>query len=273
MTQKKYPVSVFIIAKNEADRIGRSIISTRDWADEVIVIDSGSEDDTVAVSEKLGARVLYNPWKGYGAQKIFGEKLCRNKWIINIDADEEISKELAEEIKGMFEKGGEPTLKAYHITITIVHRFDSKAHKWAPSNAPIRLFHRDYASFDSEINGLYHDSVIPKADKLKPENIGHLQHIILHRSIRSISHSMEKANFLTGMQAREMFEKGKKPSVVRLIFEPFTAFIKAYLLRRYFIYGLNGFVDSVLFAASRFMRIAKAREYFQEEAFRKHNGV
>lgn len=268
MITKKYPISVFIIAKNEADRISRGIISVRDWADEVIVIDSGSEDDTVAVSESLGARVIYNAWRGYGAQKIFGEKECRNDWIINIDGDEEISEELAEEIKSLFDKG-EPPLKAYNITITIVHRFDTKAHKWAPSNSPIRLFHKDYASFDSEINGLYHDSVIPKADKLKPENIGHLKHIILHRSIRSIAHSVEKANFCTTMQAKEMFEKGKKPTVLRIMTEPLTAFIKAYFLRRYFIYGLNGFIDSVLFASSRFMRISKAREYFQEAAFKK----
>ncbi|MEP2437055.1 MAG: glycosyltransferase, partial [Roseibium sp.] len=78
------PISVFIIAKDEADRIGRTITSVRDWVDEVIVIDSGSSDGTVAVAEQLGARVLENAWPGYGPQKRFGEDQCRNDWLLNL---------------------------------------------------------------------------------------------------------------------------------------------------------------------------------------------
>ena len=72
---EKLPVSVFIIARNEADRIPLTIHSVRDWVDEVIVIDSGSEDDTVQVAESLGAQVVFNEWRGYGPQKVFGESL------------------------------------------------------------------------------------------------------------------------------------------------------------------------------------------------------
>ena len=87
----KLPLSVFIIAVNEADRIALTINSVRDWADEVIVIDSGSTDDTVAVAESHGARVVFNEWNGYGPQKVFGETLCRNDWLLNLDADEEVT--------------------------------------------------------------------------------------------------------------------------------------------------------------------------------------
>jgi glycosyltransferase involved in cell wall biosynthesis len=102
MTQR-LPLSAFIIAKNEADRIPAAIKSVVGWVDEVIVIDSGSEDETVAVAESLGARVVFNEWPGYGLQKRFGEDQCRNDWLLNLDADEEITSALAAEIKAKFD--------------------------------------------------------------------------------------------------------------------------------------------------------------------------
>ncbi len=85
------PLSVFIIAKNEADRIGATIRAVRDLTDDVVVIDSGSTDGPKAVAEGLGARVIFNAWPGYGLQKRFGEEQCRHEWLLNIDADEELS--------------------------------------------------------------------------------------------------------------------------------------------------------------------------------------
>lgn len=99
------PISVFVIAKNEADRIPHTINSVVDWVDEVHVIDSGSEDNTRDVSRELGANVVFNEWPGYGPQKNFGESLCRNKWLINLDADEEITPELREQITLLFAGG------------------------------------------------------------------------------------------------------------------------------------------------------------------------
>ena len=98
----KPPISVFIITKNEADRIIPIINAIKDIADEILVIDSGSTDKTVEIASGLGAKVVYNQWVGYGPQKVFGENLCHNNWILNIDADEEVSEELALEIKHLF---------------------------------------------------------------------------------------------------------------------------------------------------------------------------
>src|SRR5438105_2601638 len=112
----KLPISVFIIALNEADRIGCAIESVREWVDEIIVIDSGSSDDTVKLADSMGARVLYHAWKGYGLQKRFGEEQCRNRWLLNLDADEEITPALAEEIQGLF-ADGEPELAGFILRI------------------------------------------------------------------------------------------------------------------------------------------------------------
>ena len=90
------PISVFIIAHNEEDRIGRAIRSVESFADEVIVVDSGSTDDTVRIAESFGARVIANAWPGYGPQKRFAEEQCRNDWLFNLDADEAATPALAQ---------------------------------------------------------------------------------------------------------------------------------------------------------------------------------
>lgn len=260
MTQQSYPLSVFIIAKDEEDRIPESIKSVIDWVDEVIVIDSGSKDRTVAISNELGASVIYNEWNGYGPQKVFGEGKCRNDWILNIDADEAISPKLKEEIQQLFDNDLINQAKAYHIPIKISTRFATKLPgRFAPSNDPIRLYHKEHAGFkDSSI----HDSVIAKSSDCE---IGKLKNIMIHRCFRSYRHAVEKINFYSTMQAEHMLEKGRKPSAIRILIEPFIAFVKAYTLRRYCLLGIDGFIESVIYAFSRTLRLAKAHEKWKEK--------
>src|SRR3954463_10532396 len=99
------PISIFIIAQNEADRIGDTIRAVRGLSDDVVVIDSGSTDGTQAAAEALGARVIYNPWPGYGPQKRFAEDQCRHKWMLNLDADEVTPPGLFQEIIALFANG------------------------------------------------------------------------------------------------------------------------------------------------------------------------
>ncbi|MBN8827280.1 MAG: glycosyltransferase family 2 protein [Sphingobacteriia bacterium] len=259
----RLPISVFIIAKNEEERIGKVINSVIDFVDEVIVIDSGSVDNTVKLSESLGAKVIFNEWQGYEKQKIFGEELCKNNWILNIDADEEVSSKLKLEIINLFEKS-EPLIKAYRIPITIVHRFDKEPRLFAPTNSPIRFYHKAFASFSfKQFVGESHDSVI--IDPTKVKTIGKFKNKIYHRSLLSIKHAVEKANFVSEAQARDLMAKGRCPSSIRIILEIFTTFFKAYIFRRYFVFGINGFIDSLIFAFARFLRVSKAREMWIEK--------
>src|ERR1700761_4206838 len=140
------PISVFIITKDEEDRVPRAIKSVQGWVDEIIVVDSGSADKTVDVAAKLGAKVLYNEWKGYGLQKVFSEGLCRNKWLLNIDADEEISPELRDQIAAEFQDGT-PHYKAYSFIIKVVSMFAQKPGMFAPRHIQTRLYHKDYFGF------------------------------------------------------------------------------------------------------------------------------
>lgn len=251
---ERLPLSVFIIAQDEEDRIPRAIESVRDWVDEVIVVDGGSEDGTVAVSESLGARVVHNPWPGYGPQKAFAETLCRNRWLLNLDADEEVTPELADEIRALFAKG-EPPLPAYRITVAMRLRFARAHHRLAPNNAPIRLYDREKLGFrDHPI----HDSVVFRDGQ--EGAVGKLRHVVWHRSFRSYAHAIDKLNRYSSMQAEDLVRKGKVPVGVRVVVEPLFAFVKMYLLRRYFLYGVEGWTEAIIYAFWRTMRLAKARE-------------
>lgn len=257
----RLPISAFIIAKNEADRIPKAIRSVRDWVDEVIVIDSGSTDDTVKIAQELGAKTVFNEWKGYGPQKRFGETLCRNTWLFNIDADEEATPEAIAEIKALFAHG-EPEHKAFAMKTVCVFPFEDKPRRFAITMTHGRLYHKDYAGFkDSTV----HDSVVLRdGGELKL-----LKNGLNHYIFRSHAHTVEKVNFYSSMQAEDLYRKGRNPGVPRIFFTPIWAFIKAYFLRGYIVYGLDGVIRSYIYAFSRLIRVAKAREKFQEEAYKK----
>ncbi len=247
----QFQISVFIIAKDEADRIGLTINSVKDWVDEVIVIDSGSSDDTVAVSESLGARVVFNVWRGYGPQKVFGESLCSNDWLLNLDADEEISPELGAEIRALFQRG-QPTDVAYTLPILPLYPFQDAGHRWTAFHHPVRLYRKTCAGFkDSPV----HDSVV-----VHEGGVGHLKGMVIHRSFRSLTHHVEKANEVSSLRAQDLLGKNRNPSGFSLLLIPVLAFFKSYFLRREFVNGIDGIVVSHMYAFQRFIRLAKTRE-------------
>jgi glycosyltransferase involved in cell wall biosynthesis len=246
----KLPISVFIIAKNEGDRIAQTIGSVVDWVDEVIVIDSGSTDDTIKASEAAGARVLYNKWSGYGPQKRFGEDQCRNDWLLNLDADEVISAELATEIQNVFVFG----LKANGYTMRVCNMLPGE--ETVPThtqiNTCLRLYDKRKGRFsDSPV----HDSVMLLEGK--PEA---LKGPVYHKSFRSLEHALGKINYYSTMQADDMMARGKRVMGLRLAIEFPINFFKAYVFRRYMFRGTRGFNYAMIYAFSRFIRLAKLHE-------------
>lgn len=246
---KTLPISAFIIAQNEADRIHIPIQSVKDWVDEIIVIDSGSTDNTVQIAQALGCRVLHNPWPGYGPQKRFAEDQCKNTWLLNIDADEEITPELREEIHALFPA---PPESGYILRIRDLLPGEQTLSRFAHTNFVLRLYNRSKGRFsDSPV----HDSVL-----ITEGTTSILTAPVLHRSYRSWAHVIEKMNRYSSMQAENMQKKGLACPTLRLLLEIPFAFFKDYILRGYIFRGRRGFINAILYSYGRFLRIAKYLE-------------
>lgn len=254
---QKLPISVFIITKNEEDRISQAISSVIEWAAEVIVIDSGSNDNTVQIAKDLGAQTLFREWNGYGEQKIYGESICKNHWVLNIDADEEITHKLRDEILQAFQND-EPEYKAYKFIIKMLDRFSEKPKRFAPAHVRVRLYDKNHAGFKASS---VHDSVELKKTNMPTKTF---KNLVLHRSFRSYRHAIAKINRYSGMQAQDMLERGRRPSQLRIILEPINGFIKGYFFKRYFLLGVDGFIEGFIYAFARMMRLIKARELWKE---------
>jgi glycosyltransferase involved in cell wall biosynthesis len=249
----RLPISVFIIALNEADRIADTIASVQSWVDEVIVIDSGSTDGTQQVSAARGARVLHHDWQGYGQQKRFGEEQCRNRWILNLDADEVVGEALKSRVHALFAKGGPPA-QAYRIPIVEILPGRSRPLPLAHRIVAIRLYDKTHGRFaDSTV----HDTV-----RMHSGQVAELHEIIDHRSSRGIAHSIDKLNRYSTMQAQNLHARGRPLAFAhaRLLVEFPFAFFKAYVLRCYFLAGWQGFSNAMVYGFSRFARVAKYLE-------------
>jgi len=249
----RLPLSAFIIARDEADRIARPIESVIGWVDEVIVIDSGSTDKTVSVAESLGARVVKNDWPGYGPQKRFGEDQCRNDWLLNLDADEEVTPELAAEIRARFADGSHSQADGWRIMIRDMYAHETAPAPWAYGYHQIRLYDRRKGRFSKST---VHDTVRPEPGA----RIDNLAGIMAHRSIRSLQFQVGKYNRYSDMQVADMRARGRKLPKTRLLTEFPVSFFKAYFVRKYRKYGWWGLILSINYAHARFLRVAKAYE-------------
>jgi glycosyltransferase involved in cell wall biosynthesis len=253
------PLSIFIIARDEADRIGRTISAVRELSDDIIVVDSGSTDGTQAVAEGLGARVIFNAWPGYGQQKRFAEEQCRYNWMLNIDADEVMPPDLAAEIAALFSRG-EPVADAYRLRIAELFPGESAPHRFAYALAPVRLYRRD--------RGRYSPSPVhDRVDLLPGARVARLKGTIHHYSVRSLGEQMAKLNAYSDAQADDLDQRGETISVFRMVAEFPANFIKAYIGRRHALRGIYGFMTAMNFAFYRYLRAAK----HWERRLQRHN--
>ena len=261
---KKIPLSVFLIVKNEEKRIAKTLEALRGFADEVLVIDSGSTDNTVKIADFFGAKVIYHEWQGYGQQKIFGQEQCKNDWILNIDADEVLTEEVKKEITKLFTSGKVDNYYGYRVRIVNLLQFEEKPKKLAYYYNQTRLYNKNKAGFrESSVHDCVIVDGIKEYSKEEKKIIGQLKGKISHHFIISYTHWIEKLNRVTQMQALDSFKKGKKVSGFKVLFAPSIAFFKALFVRRYFIYGVDGIVMSFLYANSRLYKYIKIRELWK----------
>jgi glycosyltransferase involved in cell wall biosynthesis len=243
---RKLPISCFIIAKNEADRIGRTIAAVRDWVDEVIVVESGSTDDTVAVAGESGARVINNDWPGFGQQKRFAEDQCRNDWVFNLDADEVATPALHKEIENLFASGS-PPFAGYRVPIRLIYPGASKPRLWGRDHFYVRLYDRRVVRFrDSAV----HDEVVTDGHP-----VGKLRGALHHYSMRSFEDMKNKLDERMWLSVEHAAANSEGRVAWRLLTEFPLTFLKYYVMRVHFTGGFKGLRYAAIQARYRFLRI------------------
>ena len=250
----KLPISVIMITQNESDRIHAAIKSVSEWVSEIIIVDSGSTDDTLIQAKKLGAKTFFNEWQGYGKQKRFAEEQASHEWLLNLDADERVTHDLQKEIQMLIQ---EPNHLAdgYYIAIHDVIYLTNKLNPKTPYK-PIRLYNKS--------KGRYSDSPVHDRVMMEPNaKVKILTGKIAHESIRNFTHRVDKLNAYSSAQVADLMAKGRTPSTTRIIMEFWISFMKRYFLKGYWRQGLVGYIYAMNYAYSRFLRQIKLYEAYK----------
>ena len=239
-------LSVIVITHNEEKNIGECLESVR-WADEIIVVDSQSTDKTVEIAKKYTDNDHVTSWIGYSESKNIALSRSSGQWILWIDADERVPKNLAEEIQSIVRKdssgfaGYEIARRAYFIGKWIRHC------GWYPGYV-VRLFRKEGVRFN---DALVHEKLEING------TIGRLTNDLLHYTDENLFHYFSKFNSYTSLAARELAPKGRKISLYDLLVRPPYLFFKMYILKLGFLDGMHGFVLSILSANYVFIKYAK----------------
>jgi len=230
----KPKLALIIITYNEEKNIERAIKSAQELVDEVIVVDSYSEDRTREIAESLGAKVHLHEWQGYSEQRNYALSLTNAEWVLFLDADEALSPELKEEIKEvMIQKT--PDYDGFLIPRKNWY-LGGWLKCWSPDRL-LRLAKKDKITWD----GLVHEKI-----KLQGP-IGKLKKPILHWPFDSLYHQYEKNLRYAELMAKEKYEKRRKFSILDLIIRPKLNFLKHFLLKGCFIEGIRGLIFSLFY--------------------------
>lgn len=251
------PLSVVIITFNEEKNIGRCIDSVSEVADEIVVMDSFSTDQTALVAEQMGARLYRQPFAGYGAQRNAAAVLATNDFILFLDADEFLGETLSKSI--LAEKHKDFTSDGYLMNRLNNYRGQWIRHgSWYPDRK-LRLLDRRKGAWNLD---LVHESLIPD----KEARIGLLNGDLLHFTYSTFDDHVDKNNRYSRMSAQLLYQKGKRPHLFKIVLSPFWAFFSSYFLRAGFLDGFNGFVIAVNIAHLTFLKYIKLYQLIQERS-------
>jgi len=241
-------VTATIITLNEAEHIAAAIDSVS-WANEIVVVDSGSTDGTVDIARARGARVSARGWTGYVDQKNHAASLASHDWIVSLDADERVTPELAAEIQALLRS--EPPRRGYRVPRVTFHlgRWIRTTDFYPDYQA--RLYDRRAARWRGD---LVHESV--KVDG----GVDYLRGELQHYSFRDLTDHIARVNHYSALAARQLHAAGRRATPLDLLVHPPAAFLRNYLLRRGFLDGSAGFLISVVNAYSVFLKFAKLWE-------------
>ena len=244
MTQ---PLSVVLVVHNAAAQLPACLESVA-FADEIVVVDSGSSDGTAACAAQHGARVVQREWMGFGRQKQFAVAQARNDWVLCLDADERLSPELARSVRAALEA---PVAPVYRMRRR--NRFLGRwlSHGEGYPDWSTRLFDRRNAAWsDDPVHEKVLYSVTP----------GSLEGDLLHESAEDLANYLQKQNRYSTLAAQQLFERGQSAGALQLVLSPFVRFTKFYILRLGFLDGVPGLVHTSIGCVASFMKYAKLIE-------------
>jgi len=252
-------LSVTIITLDEAEHIAAAIASAR-WADEIVVVDSGSADGTADIARGEGARVLMRAWTGYVDQKNFAAGAAANDWIFSLDADERIPQALGDEIRTVM--ASDPPVHGYRMPRVTYH-----LGRWIRTtdfypDYQTRLYDRRFARW----RGRYvHESVAVDGPS------GRLTHDLEHYSFSDLRDQVKRVNRYTSLAALQMYEAGRRTGPMEMLVHPPAAFLRNYVLRRGFLDGTAGLTISMMNAWSVALKFMKLWE-LQQTTPKRHKG-
>lgn len=241
------PLSAVIITHNAAGQL-EDCLNSLSFVSEIIILDSGSDDETGNIAQKHGARFIHQYWLGYGPQKQKAVELANHDWVLCLDADERISSELKASILTELDK---PTSQVYQFPRC--NRFMGRwlKHGEGYPDLSIRLFNRNAARWSEDT---VHESVQSDTTPVR------LQGDLLHDSANSLESYLDKQNRYTSLQAEIMHRAGKRAGAGKLLFNPIYRFFKFYFFRLGFLDGLPGLIHILIGCQNTFMKYAKLRE-------------
>ena len=245
-------LTVITLTLNEAGNIGECLESVR-WADEIVIVDSGSTDGTLETARRYTGKVFTIAWPGYGAARNLALSKATGEWILWLDADERVTPELGEEIRGIV-RGGEPGVAGYAVARRAYFLGRWIRHcGWYPSRV-VRLFRKD--------RGQFTETRVHERLQLDGE-VRESRHDLLHFTDPNLHHYLAKFNRYTTLGAEDLHAAGRRFHLRDLLLRPPFQFIKMYLLRLGFLDGLQGFLLSVLSSVYTFTKYAKLWEIEQ----------
>ena len=247
MSADKIPLSVVIIAKNAATQIAACIDSVA-FADEILVVDSGSEDETRAIADVRGCRVIEKEWIGFGRQKQFAVSEARHEWVLCLDVDERVTPRLQDSIRAALHT---QTHKAWRMPRR--NRFLGRwlKHGEGYPDWSLRMFHRQFSSWS---NDPVHEAVITTVD------VGTMAGDLLHDSAEDVKTYLDKQNRYSSLHAEALFQQGVRAGYFKLFLSPLARFIKFYVIRLGFLDGGPGFAHVAVGCFAAFAKYAKLIE-------------
>lgn len=243
-------IAILILTYNEESNI-KDCIETAKFADEIIVIDSGSSDNTKAIAESMGAKFIYNEMTGFAKQRNFALLQTKCEWVMYLDADERLTNDACEEIKKIVKEGTRSAYEILRMNIVFGKRVFYGGHS---PDYSLRLYPRDAIKWEGDVH--------EKANVKVP--IKKMKNVMDHYTYNDWDKYFIKFNQYTSLMANQMKNKGKKAKFSDIVFRPWYAFIRFYILKSGWRDGKIGFILAMLHSFYTLSKYVKLY-YWQED--------